>query len=60
MGVAVGGGRLSFVWSRPALVAFAKANWPMKTQREEEVITAGGHRERGRRGGGAWRSGESG
>ena len=25
----------------------AKANWPMKTRREEEAITAGGHRESG-------------
>jgi hypothetical protein len=45
-GCAVGGGRLGVVWSRPALAAFAKANRPMKTRREEDAITAAGHRER--------------
>jgi hypothetical protein len=51
-GCAVRGGRLGVVWSRPALAAFAKSKWPMNTRREEEAISAAGHRERGGRGGG--------
>jgi hypothetical protein len=65
MGAALRGGRLSAVWSPPALAAFAKTKWPMKTRREEEAISAAGHRERGggsrRKGFAFWRrQGDSG